>query len=276
MGDAPAGQITEIERKLRNAVKKEVEIKLRIAGAKAVVRQLCRAKATRVRPRMHEMNTLYDTSEGALAGRGQILRIRVERPAGGGDKRARAARALKTEEVITVTYKGAAEPVAPRSSGNNSGEGAGARRGETSSGRQYKVRDEREVRVTDANACAHVLAAFDLKPRFRYEKYRTTYHLPSQAGVIEVDLDETPIGNFLELEGSRRAIDRAARALGFGPADYIVESYGDLHAAYCRSKKRVHSQNETGVPSSLPDMLFSRGTRRALQTRKDKIRSTAR
>jgi hypothetical protein len=46
------------------------------------------------------------------------------------------------------------------------------------------------------------------------------------------------VGIFLELEGSPRAIDRAARSLGFSPRDYIRSTYWDLWAADCRRHNR--------------------------------------
>jgi adenylate cyclase, class 2 len=58
-------------------------------------------------------------------------------------------------------------------------------------------------------------------------------------------LDETPVGNFLELEGTPRWIGRTAKLLGFSQADYITGSYGYLHMLYCR---------EHGL--KLKDMLF--------------------
>ncbi len=67
----------------------------------------------------------------------------------------------------------------------------------------YKVREEREVRASDERAIAEILGALGLAPRFRYEKYRSTYRLPGIAHVV-VELDETPIGDFLELEGRPR------------------------------------------------------------------------
>jgi adenylate cyclase class 2 len=45
-------------------------------------------------------------------------------------------------------------------------------------------------------------------------------------------LDETPIGEFLELEGEPGWIDRTARELGFSEADYITDTYGALFEAY--------------------------------------------
>jgi adenylate cyclase class 2 len=47
-------------------------------------------------------------------------------------------------------------------------------------------------------------------------------------------VDETPIGNFGEIEGRPRWIDRTARALGIQPADYITDTYAGLFFAWKR------------------------------------------
>ena len=49
---------------------------------------------------------------------------------------------------------------------------------------------------------------------FRYQKYRESYHWRD----VEIVVDETPIGTFLEIEGPVSTIHEAARALGRGPA----------------------------------------------------------
>ncbi len=70
---------------------------------------------------------------------------------------------------------------------------------------------------------------------FHYEKFRTTYALPGVHG-LKIDLDETPVGTYLELEGSVAGIDRAACRLGYGRKDYITETYGSLYLAACRRR----------------------------------------
>ena len=62
---------------------------------------------------------------------------------------------------------------------------------------------------------------------FRYQKYREVYRWND----VEVVVDETPIGSFLEIEGDLAAIHAAAADLGYGPADYIRESYAALFLA---------------------------------------------
>ena len=75
-----------------------------------------------------------------------------------------------------------------------------------------------------------------LRPVFRYQKYRTQYFQDSQHSRLETAVDETPIGNFLELEGCRAEIDRTARQLGFTRNDYCTASYGTLYMEHCHQK----------------------------------------
>ena len=105
---------------------------------------------------------------------------------------------------------------------------------------RYKQRWETETLLHDCGAMEAILAHIGYHPVFRYEKYRTEY--AARTGDGKLLLDETPIGNFLELEGSPRWIDRTARLLGFSAADYINRSYGYLYLAYCR-ERRIRPKN---------------------------------
>jgi adenylate cyclase class 2 len=69
-----------------------------------------------------------------------------------------------------------------------------------------------------------ILRALGFSPTFRYEKFRAEW----SDGQGHVVLDQTPIGNFGEIEGPPRWIDRTARALGIRPEDYITDTYASL------------------------------------------------
>ena len=74
---------------------------------------------------------------------------------------------------------------------------------------------------------------------FQYEKFRSTYRFPAKARWaldLLIELDETPIGAFVELEGPPDAIDRAAALLGFSRKDYITKSYLALYLDECRAQ----------------------------------------
>jgi len=100
---------------------------------------------------------------------------------------------------------------------------------------RHKSREELELEISDARAMCAIIQRLGLGPVFRYEKYRTEYRQSRGAGMAM--LDETPVGVYLELEGSPRWIDRTARQLGFGERDYIVRSYAHLYLEWCRRKR---------------------------------------
>ena len=86
---------------------------------------------------------------------------------------------------------------------------------------------EVEAKAGEADALQAILAGIGFRPAFRYQKYRETYRL----GEVEIVVDETPIGTFLEIEGPAAQIHAAAAALGRGPRDYIKDSYAGLFFA---------------------------------------------
>jgi adenylate cyclase class 2 len=104
-------------------------------------------------------------------------------------------------------------------------------KGPANTGR-HKSREELEIEVSDERLCQAILGRLGFHPTFRYEKYRTEY----SDGHGHVTLDETPIGNYLELEGAGGWIDRTAAALGFADHHYVTLSYGGLYLNYCESR----------------------------------------
>ncbi len=95
---------------------------------------------------------------------------------------------------------------------------------------KHKSREELELNVSDAPMLAAILEKLGFEPMFLYEKFRTVYCRDAGG---EATLDETPIGVFLELEGSPDWIDRTAERLGFREEDYITLSYARLYVDWC-------------------------------------------
>jgi adenylate cyclase, class 2 len=110
---------------------------------------------------------------------------------------------------------------------------------------QHKIRDEIETELMDGDQMQQVLIRLGFQPAFEYQKYRTEFQVPGQPGTLL--LDETPIGNFIELEGEPAWIDRLALELGYTPEDYILASYGLLFLRW---------RHERGLPPH--DMVFER------------------
>ncbi|MFI5143048.1 MAG: class IV adenylate cyclase [Thermoanaerobaculales bacterium] len=105
-----------------------------------------------------------------------------------------------------------------------------------------KSRPEFETAVESAEGILAILAALGFSPVRRYQKRRETW---SFAG-LQVCLDETPIGSFIEVEGEAAALGPAAQRLGLDPADAVALTYLDLWRAF-RSRH----------PNAPEDMVFT-------------------
>lgn len=200
---------------------RETEIKLAVKDLPALIEKL-HALGVKPRGRVLEQNTLFDTDGSDLRSRGRLLRLRTETPAP-------SSFAPGGPERMVLTAK---SPV--------------LKDGTTGKSDVYKQNLEREVvlqstkrapgtkRTMVDRGWPFALGCLGLRSKFRYEKYRTAFRVPD----LHVELDETPVGTFLELEGDPEAIDRVAYELGFRPKDYIRATYFDLYAAERREKRR--------------------------------------
>ena len=94
-----------------------------------------------------------------------------------------------------------------------------------------KVREEQETEVADAEVLLRVLEELGLQAWFRYQKFREEFQAP---GVV-IALDETPVGTYLEIEGSEEGILTVTDALGRSPADFILNSYRGLFLAFAQA-----------------------------------------
>src|SRR3989440_81110 len=202
---------------------KETEIKLRITDVLAFHRTLKRIGARPAGPgtsKVHEENVIFDTPQGGLAKHGQLLRIRTETP----EVRKTKKSALKQRVILTFKQP-MTRQLATEAEGPSDG--------------PYKVRDEIEVEVAESGNLTRIFEGLGMSGWFRYEKYRTTFRLPASkvwaAGLL-IELDETPIGTFAELEGPPAAIDRVAEELGYSKHDYVLKNYLWLYMEDCRRK----------------------------------------
>jgi adenylate cyclase class 2 len=98
---------------------------------------------------------------------------------------------------------------------------------------RHKKRPEYEFEASDFEACLAFFGTIGYEESFRYEKYRTEFAVSGEPG--HVTLDETPIGVYMELEGSARWIDRTAKKLGFARERWITASYWRLYLERCEA-----------------------------------------
>ncbi|MGH9318654.1 MAG: class IV adenylate cyclase [Vicinamibacteria bacterium] len=107
---------------------------------------------------------------------------------------------------------------------------------------KIKQRKEAETFLGDGRALELILEHLGLEPRFCYEKYRASFRLDE----VELSCDETPIGAFLEIEGSPEEITEAARRLSLDMAQAMSVSYPKLY--------QLHQAENPGSPEF---MVFS-------------------
>jgi adenylate cyclase, class 2 len=102
---------------------------------------------------------------------------------------------------------------------------------------RHKHRIETETEVADGKALAEVFRSLGLAPAFRYEKWRSEW----SDGEGHCVIDETPIGNFAELEGAAEWIDRIGARLGIADHETMTLSYGRLFEVW---REEHHSTAE--------------------------------
>ena len=90
-----------------------------------------------------------------------------------------------------------------------------------------KARPEEEFGIEDFERGRSALRLLGYEAVFRYQKFREVWHWKD----VEIVIDETPVGTFLEVEGPLATIHAAAKALGRSPEDYLRDSYVSLFIA---------------------------------------------
>ena len=100
---------------------------------------------------------------------------------------------------------------------------------------RHSSRKELETAVDDGKEMGAILHALGYSPSFRYEKFRAEW----SDGTGNVVVDETPIGNFCEIEGPPRWIDATAKKFGVKREDYITKNYATLFADWRREQKNT-------------------------------------
>jgi adenylate cyclase class 2 len=147
--------------------------------------------------RHFEDNWLLDLPDLSLRNQGAALRVRSVNGKG------------------LITYKGVVYP---------------------SNGSPLKVREEIETEVDEPERVIELFEKLGYKRSFRYQKYRTVYGLTVDGQQLEVVFDETPMGNFVEIEGEASRVVRVLDAAGFAATESIRESYPELQAARCEAR----------------------------------------
>jgi adenylate cyclase class 2 len=180
----------------------ETEIKLAIADLDRARKQLEALNAHIKQERHFEDNRVLDTSDQQIRSNGCLLRVRVIKLVD--DDTCRRVPAILTFKGKTVISDG------------------------------VKNREETECTIDPPENFLRILEQLGYVSKFQYQKYRTIYAFDQKQ--LHACIDETPIGNFFELEGPAEEIHEIAKKLGHSRADYITDSYGGLYYQWCKEK----------------------------------------
>lgn len=115
----------------------------------------------------------------------------------------------------------------------------------------HKTRAETETQLADGQSMHSILLALGYLPAFQYEKFRAEWS-DAEGHVV---VDQTPIGNFAEIEGPPEWIDSTAERLGVDPKQYITKNYAELFADWKR---------RTGSPAKAMTFAETRPKRKEL------------
>lgn len=189
----------------------ETEIKLSIKDLTEVHQKVANLNSRLQKERHFEDNYVLDTSDLTVRNSGSLLRIRIVSSA---DRES----CMHTQGILT--FKGTLQI--------HDG---------------VRNREEMECIVDPPETFLKIFGRLGYSLKFRYQKYRTIYSIDQKQ--IHICIDETPIGNYLELEGPAEEIHEIAEKLGYTREQYITESYGGLYYRWCK---------EHGIESS--NMVF--------------------
>jgi adenylate cyclase class 2 len=176
---------------------KELEIEVKLARDDITFLKRAGLDLKEHKARHFEDNWLLDTADQRLVGQGAALRVR------------------RVGERGTVTYKGVALETAAS---------------------PLKVREEIESGIDDPGRVIELFERLGFSRSFRYQKYRTTYTASVNGADLEIAFDETPIGNFVEIEGDEPHVLQVLQQAGISEDESIRESYPELQAKRCRDK----------------------------------------
>jgi len=94
---------------------------------------------------------------------------------------------------------------------------------------RLKIREEIETEIGDFSSMKKVLEVLGMKVCFEYGKFREKFRRPGNGEQLEVCIDETPVGCFVEIEGTPSSIEKVASDLGWTPDQFINKNYVDLY-----------------------------------------------
>ncbi len=173
---------------------------------------------------------LHSLEAHLIQGRVREINLRFDNPSGDFQREGRVLR-LRRDEAIRLTYKDSGQLL----------DGALSRR-------------EIEFAASDFDSAKQFIEALGYDVVFVYEKFRTTFELDR----AHIMLDETPIGDFIEIEGAMETLKPIANKLGLNWDAAVPASYHALFKRVCEARgfafRDLSFENFKGLKISESDL----------------------
>jgi predicted adenylyl cyclase CyaB len=106
--------------------------------------------------------------------------------------------------------------------------------------KKFREREEIELEISDPEKMKIILENLGFINKWIMEKYREKWILRD----AEVVIDKLPeMGNFIEIEGNKKSIQKTVNLLGLRLADGITATYWGLWEDYCQRKGIKKEEN---------------------------------
>ncbi len=100
----------------------------------------------------------------------------------------------------------------------------------------FKKRPEYQTSLSNPEAALAILSALGLDTSFHYSKIREILEWSLSGIRLEISLDETPFGDFLEIEGEPETILEAVARLGMSADRFVRRSYVEMYEEATQSE----------------------------------------
>jgi adenylate cyclase class 2 len=95
----------------------------------------------------------------------------------------------------------------------------------------FFVRNEVETDVADAKVCAKILSVLGMSYQRILEKKREAWTQGDWKTIITID--KLPFGTFMEIEGTKKKIEKLIKSLGLENNRRHAVAYWDVYTTYC-------------------------------------------
>ena len=97
---------------------------------------------------------------------------------------------------------------------------------------RFKIMEEYEIEVSDFEEAERIITSLGFHKVFRYQKRREVFTLQD----THILFDETPIGNYIEIEGTEKRILQLSKVLDLDSDRGSTKNYMELYREHCRQK----------------------------------------